>query len=142
MNEKIDSGLKKLAWVKNRMPLLSQIEERWLVEKPFRHLTIGVCIHVEAKTGRLCEVLQSGGARVLLTGCNPLSTQDDVVEALLSEQIEVSAKHGCSEEEYFSYIRWILEQKPDIIIDDGGDVIQTLHEEFSSLLYRVSYPDL
>jgi len=137
MNEKIDSGLKKLAWVKNRMPLLSQIEQRWLVEKPFHHLTIAVCIHVEAKTGRLCEVLQSGGARVLLTGCNPLSTQDDVVEALLSEQIEVSAKHGCSEEEYFSYIRWILEQKPDIIIDDGGDVIQTLHEEYSSLLYRV-----
>lgn len=137
MSDHLESGLKKLAWVRDRMPLLSQIEQRWLIEKPFRNLTVAVCIHVEAKTGRLCEVLQSGGARVLLTGCNPLSTQDDVVEALLSEQIEVSAKHACSEDMYFAYIRWMLEQNPDIIIDDGGDVIHTMHEEYSSVLHHI-----
>lgn len=137
MDEIIESGKKKLEWVQTRMPLLSQIESRWEVEKPLKNLTIAVCIHVEAKTGRLCQVLRTGGAKVLLTSCNPLSTQDDVVEALLQEDIEVNAKHGCSEEAYFSYIRRMLDQNPDLIIDDGGDVIQLLHEEYAAYTGRV-----
>jgi len=137
MTNLLESGKMKLEWVRDRMPLLQQIEQRWLQEKPFQNLTIAACIHVEAKTGRLCQVLQSGGANVLLTGCNPLSTQDDIVEALSASGISVFAKHGCSEEAYFEYIRSMLNQNPNIIIDDGGDVIQLLHEEYSNLLHHV-----
>ncbi|MCE5223442.1 adenosylhomocysteinase [bacterium] len=137
MDEWVVSGRKKLEWVRSHMPLLSQIEARWKQEKPFHNLTIAVCIHVEAKTGRLCQVLQSGGAKVLLTSCNPLSTQDDVVEALLEDGISVYAKHGCSDETYFSYIRTMLNQEPNLIIDDGGDVIQLLHDEYPTLLRSI-----
>jgi len=137
MTNLLESGKMKLEWVRARMPLLHQIEQRWLQEKPFQNLTIAACIHVEAKTGRLCQVFQSGGANVLLTGCNPLSTQDDIVEALSASGISVFAKHGCSEEAYFEYIRSMLNQNPNIIIDDGGDVIQLLHEEYSNLLHHV-----
>jgi adenosylhomocysteinase len=137
MTNLLESGKMKLEWVRDRMPLLQQIEQRWLQEKPFQNLTIAACIHVEAKTGRLCQVLQSGGANVLLTGCNPLSTQDDIVEALSASGISVFAKHGCSEEAYFEYIRSMLNKNPNIIIDDGGDVIQLLHEEYSNLLHHV-----
>jgi len=130
MNELIRTGNLKLDWVRKNMPVMNLIEERFIQEKPFLGLKIGVCIHLEAKTARLCEALLAGGADVYLVGSNPLSTQDDVAEAVKNRGVNVYAKHGCSESEYCNFINQLIAQKPNIIIDDGGDVVNQIHEEF------------
>ena len=130
MNELIRTGNLKLDWVRKNMPVMNLIEERFIQEKPFLGLKIGVCIHLEAKTARLCEALLAGGADVHLVGSNPLSTQDDVAEAVKNRGVNVYAKHGCSESEYYNFINQLIAQKPNIIIDDGGDVVNQIHEEF------------
>lgn len=137
MEELVKSGIKKLDWVRNHMPILNLIEERFIAEKPFKGLKIGVCIHLEAKTARLCEALNNGGATVYLTGSNPLSTQDDVASAAMRRGIIVFAKYGCSESEYFHFIDEMLEEKPNIILDDGGDVVNTLHEKYPQYINEV-----
>jgi len=92
-----------------------------------------MCIHVEAKTAYLAEVLKAGGADVRLTGCNPLSTQDDVAAALAKNGLEVYACHGVNEEEYNCHLKKTLEFNPDIFLDDGGDITNLLHGEFSNM---------
>ena len=127
------SGETKIAWVKRNMPVLRSIEADFEREKPFAGLKIALSVHLEAKTAYLCRVLAAGGAEMFVTGSNPLSTQDDVAAALAAGGIEVHAIYGASEEEYFGHIRHVLEHGPNIIIDDGGDLVETMRTDFPEL---------
>ena len=129
-----ESGELKLSWVRSHMPLLDSIEKDFRKSQPFKGLKVALSVHLEAKTAHLCEVLAAGGAEMYITGSNPLSTQDDVAAALVHEGLSVFAIHGCNEKEYFEDIRRVLEVGPNIIIDDGGDLVTTLHNEFPELI--------
>ncbi len=130
-------GEKKIRWVSRHMPLLSAIAEDFEKTKPFAGLKIALSVHLEAKTAWLCRVMALGGAEMHITGSNPLSTQDDVAAALVAGGLEVHAVHGCTEEEYFRHIDQVLEVGPNIIIDDGGDLVHRMHEKFPHLLAGV-----
>lgn len=120
-------GRQKIAWAQAHMPLLNSIRERFATEKPFAGLRIGVSIHLEAKTAYLAQVLHAGGAEVAVTGSNPLSTQDDVAAALAESGVKVFAQHGVPLQEYERHLNLVLDTKPDLIIDDGGDLVRLLH---------------
>ena len=109
------------------MPLLGAIRETFEKEQPFKGMRIAVSVHMEAKTAYLCQVLAAGGARVAATGCNPLSTQDDVAAALAQSGVEVFAWHGASEQEYWGHLNAALDIRPQVIVDDGGDFVHLLH---------------
>ena len=132
-----ESGELKLSWVRSHMPLLEGIRKDFEKTQPFKGLKVALSIHLEAKTAHLCEVMAAGGAQMYITGSNPLSTQDDVAAALVHQGLNVFAIHGCSEEDYFQDIRRVLEAGPNVIIDDGGDLVTTLHKEFPQLLDQV-----
>ena len=132
------SGENKIEWVRRNMPLLNGVRADFEKEKPFRGLTVGLSIHLEAKTAYLCRVLQAGGANMIVTGSNPLSTQDDVAAALVhgngeSAPMHVYALHGCTAAEYEQCIDRVLAHKPDILIDDGGDLVSGVMERFPEL---------
>ena len=120
------SGHQKIQWVRDFMPALSGIEERFRKEKPFAGLTIAVSVHLEAKTANLGLVLREGGAEVHLTGCNPLSTQDDVAAAVADSGVDTYGVHGVSMEEYENLLVETLKCRPHLIVDDGGDLINLL----------------
>lgn len=128
------SGAKKIEWVKRNMSLLRSIEEDFKKEQPFKGLKIALSIHLEAKTAYLCKVLAAGGAQLYITGSNPLSTQDDVAAALVDCGLNVYAWHGATDEEYESHIRKAVSCGPNIIIDDGGDLVNVVHKEFPELI--------
>ncbi|HHT16898.1 MAG TPA: adenosylhomocysteinase [Papillibacter sp.] len=128
------SGERKIAWVKRNMPLLQGIEEDFKKTKPFAGLKITLSVHMEAKTAYLCRVLENGGAEMHVTGCNPLSTQDDVAAALAAGGMDVSAWHGATEEEYEDHLTTALSAGPNIVIDDGGDLVGLLHTKLRHLL--------
>ncbi len=132
-----ESGELKLSWVRSHMPLLDGIQKDFEAEKPFKGLKVALSVHLEAKTAHLCEVMAAGGAEMYITGSNPLSTQDDVAAALVHQGLNVFAIHGCNEQEYFDDIRRVLQVGPNIIIDDGGDLVTTLHKEFPELVSDV-----
>ncbi len=121
-----EAGRKKIEWVRSSMPALSEIERQFEAEKPFAGLKVTVSVHLEAKTANLALVLQKGGAEVYLTGCNPLSTQDDVAAAIASMGVETFGKHGVSMEEYEDLLAAALACHPHLIVDDGGDLISLL----------------
>ena len=123
------SGADKIAWVASYMPILNSIKAEFEKTKPFAGMKISMSIHLEAKTAYLAKILRAGGAEVWVTGCNPLSTQDDVAAALVAEGFEVHARHGVSDEEYREHLIATLSCSPDLIIDDGGDLISLLHGE-------------
>ena len=123
------SGADKIAWVASYMPILNSIKEEFEKTKPFAGKKIAMSIHLEAKTAYLAKVLRAGGAEVHVTGCNPLSTQDDVAAALAAEGFDVNARHGVSAEEYTEHLKATLACCPDLMIDDGGDLISLLHGE-------------
>ena len=123
------SGADKIAWVASYMPILNSIKEEFEKTKPFAGKKIAMSIHLEAKTAYLAKVLCAGGAEVHVTGCNPLSTQDDVAAALAAEGFDVNARHGVSAEEYTEHLKATLACCPDLMIDDGGDLIALLHGE-------------
>lgn len=125
-----DSGEQKIRWVQAYMPILSGLEQAFSAEKPFAGLRIGLSVHLEAKTAYLCRVLQAGGAQMYVTGSNPLSTQDDVAAALQAGGMEVFAVHGASAQTYAEHLRAVIAAKPQIIIDDGGDLVNLIHNEF------------
>ena len=128
------SGEMKIDWVKRNMPALRLIEEQFIREKPFAGLKVALAVHMEAKTAYLCRVLEKGGAEMYVTGCNPLSTQDDVAAAVAAGGIEVFAHHGCTMEEYEDCLCRVLEHGPNIIIDDGGDLIHLMHTKYRGLI--------
>ena len=120
------SGLQKINWVRDFMPALSGIEARFEKEQPFAGLRVAVSVHLEAKTANLGLVLKKGGAEVYLTGCNPLSTQDDVAAAVASLGVETFGIHGVTPEQYEDLLVETLKCHPHIVIDDGGDLIALL----------------
>ena len=124
-----DSGYDKINWVKSYMPVLNIIKDEFERTKPFAGKKISMSIHLEAKTAYLASVLRAGGAEVYVTGCNPLSTQDDVAAALVKEGFEVNAWRGVTDEEYKTHLKATLSLCPDVIIDDGGDLTNLLHGE-------------
>lgn len=127
------SGETKIAWVRRNMPVLRGIEADFAREKPFAGMKIALSVHLEAKTAYLCRVLAAGGAEMYVTGSNPLSTQDDVAAALAAGGMEVHAVYGASEEEYFGHIKNVLSHGPNIVIDDGGDLLETMRTDFPEL---------
>lgn len=128
------SGHQKIEWVRNNMPLLRGLEEEYLREKPFAGVKISLSVHLEAKTAYLCQVLAAGGAEMSVTGSNVLSTQDDVAAALADQGMKVFAIHGASDQEYSRHIEMTLEHGPNIVIDDGGDLISMLHTKRPDLM--------
>ena len=123
------SGYDKINWVRSYMPELNAIRDEFEQTKPFAGKTISMSIHLEAKTAYLAMTLAAGGARVVVTGCTPLSTQDDIAAALLDAGFEVYAKHGATDTEYTEHLKQTLAVCPDLIIDDGGDFTHLLHGE-------------
>ena len=132
-----DSGELKIKWVQRNMPVLRGIGEDFLREKPFKGLKVALSVHLEAKTAYLCRVMEMGGAEMYVTGSNPLSTQDDVAAALAAGGMEVFARHGCSMEEYEECLCRVLEVGPNIIIDDGGDLVNLMHTKYRHLIPNV-----
>lgn len=131
------SGEQKIQWVKSFMPLLSGLETEFAAEKPFSGLRVALSVHLEAKTAYLCRVLQAGGAEMYVTGSNPLSTQDDIAAALAKSGMSVFAVHGASAEEYHAHLQEVIKARPNIIIDDGGDLVNLIHNEYRELLPEV-----
>lgn len=131
------SGHRKIEWVRNNMPLLRALEDEFKKTKPFEGMKISLSVHLEAKTAYLCLVLAAGGAQMSVTGSNTLSTQDDVAAALADSGLAVFAYHRATEEEYFRHIEMCLEHKPNIIIDDGGDLVEMLHNKRPDLRTEV-----
>ncbi|MHA1615935.1 MAG: adenosylhomocysteinase [Candidatus Njordarchaeales archaeon] len=128
-----DKGLLKIEWAENFMHVLGEIRKRFEEEKPLKGVTIGMALHLEAKTAVLVKTLVAGGARVAITSCNPESTQDDVAAAL-TNWAKVYAWRGETVEEYYENLRRVLDNNPQIIVDDGADLIVLLHRERPDLL--------
>lgn len=123
-------GEKKINWVRGYMPVLTGLETEFAGARPFAGLHMAVCCHLEAKTAYLIRVMQACGASVAACASNPLSTQDDVVAALVQGGADVYAVHGESVKEYEQNIDAVLETRPQLIVDDGGDVVSALHSKF------------
>ena len=120
-------GRMKILWVRDFMPALSVIRDRFEAEQPFKGMKITTSIHMEAKTAYLALCLAAGGAEVHATGCNPLSTQDDVAAGLASLGVNTYAEYGVDKEQYEKLLLEALACKPNLIIDDGGDLVETLY---------------
>lgn len=132
-----ESGERKIQWVKRNCDLLRTLEEEFAQTKPFAGKKIALSVHLEAKTAYLCKVLAAGGAQMYITGSNPLSTQDDVAAALVKAGLQVHAWYDSTPEEYNAHIRSVLKPGPNIIIDDGGDLVYMMHTEFTELIPQV-----
>ncbi|MBR6102702.1 MAG: adenosylhomocysteinase [Ruminococcus sp.] len=132
-----ESGKRKIDWVRGNMSLLRGIEEEFSESKPFAGLKVALSIHLEAKTAYLCKVLAAGGAEMYITGSNPLSTQDDVAAALVHDGLNVFAWHAATAEEYHSHISEVVKVGPNVIIDDGGDLVNMIHNEYPELIKNV-----
>lgn len=131
------SGHKKIDWVKGYMPVLSFIEKKFTEEQPLKGKKITMSIHLEAKTAYLAKVLKAGGADVTVTGSNPLSTQDDVASALAEDGLKVYAWYNSTSEEYNNHLNSALDIEPNIILDDGGDLVNLLHTTRQELIKNI-----
>lgn len=124
-----EEGMQRIHWVEQFMPALNALREDFVKNSVFAGKTIVMSIHLEAKTAYLALTLQAAGADVVVTGSNPLSTQDPIAAALVQQGVTVYATHGCTDEEYVQYLNCALDRKPHIIIDDGGDLVNLLHTQ-------------
>lgn len=131
------SGKQKIEWARKNMPLLRALEEDFRQNKPFYGVRVAVSIHLEAKTAYLAKLLAIGGGEVSVTGSNPLSTQDDVAAALVQDGLDVFAWNNSTPKEFHDHLVETLGYKPNIIIDDGGDLVSILHTEKQTLLPHV-----
>ena len=131
------AGEVKINWVERNMPVLRALGEDFAKTKPFEGLRIALSVHLEAKTAYLCRVLEMGGAEMYVTGSNPLSTQDDVAAALAAGGMNVFAFYGCTMQEYEECLCSVLECAPNIIIDDGGDLVNLMHTKYADLIPQV-----
>lgn len=120
-------GEMKINWVSAHMPVLRMLKSVFEEQKPFAGIKVSLSIHLEAKTAYLCRVLEAGGAKMAVTGSNPLSTQDDIAAALVAGGIDVYAWHAATDEEYDRHISMTLEQRPNVVLDDGADLSEALH---------------
>ncbi|HWQ71885.1 MAG TPA: adenosylhomocysteinase [Desulfitobacteriaceae bacterium] len=130
-------GQLKIDWVNTHMPVLNYLRQEFEQDQPFAGKKVVVCLHLEAKTAYLAKVIQAGGAQVAVVASNPLSTQDDVVAALVQGGIRAHAWYGATAEEYRTHLHLALDFKPDYLIDDGGDLVSTIHQERRELLSQV-----
>lgn len=130
-------GALKIEWVRKHMPILNALEQQFIAEQPFKGLKVALSVHLEAKTAYLCEVLAAGGAEMYVTGSNPLSTQDDVAAALVHHGLNVYAWYDATPEEYEAHITRVIEIGPNIIIDDGGDLVNLIHTKYPELIPAV-----
>ncbi len=130
-------GRLKIDWVREHMPVLRGLAGEFKTTKPFAGLRVAICLHLEAKTAYMAEVIKEGGAAVTITGSNPLSTQDDVAAALAAAGITVHAWHGATPGEYAEHLRLTAQSAPHLIIDDGGDLVTLLHTDYHHLLGEV-----
>ncbi len=122
-----ENGLQKIDWVKAHMPLCRALEEEFRRDRPFAGKRVVICLHLEAKTAYLAKVVQAGGADVAVVASNPLSTQDDVVAGLVHGGVTAYAWHGATAAEYAEHIAAALDFRPQLVIDDGGDLVSTMH---------------
>jgi adenosylhomocysteinase len=133
-----ESGRKKIEWARQHMPIMSSIAEEFAAERPLEGEVVAMAMHVEAKTAVLTEVLAAAGAEVAITGCNPLSTHDDVSAALdATDGVTSYAKREVDEDEYYAAIEATLEHDPTVTVDDGGDLVMAIHEDYPELLETV-----
>ena len=137
-----DAGLSpkghlQIEWASKHMPVLNQIRQRFSREKPFEGLTLGACLHVTKETAVLIDALLAGGARVALCGSNPLSTQDEVAAALAGKGVHVFAWRGQTTEEYYWCVERVIDQKPFITLDDGADLVGTIHGKRTEALANI-----
>jgi adenosylhomocysteinase len=133
-----EAGDRKLDWARDHMPILAALRERFEAERPLDGERVGMAMHVEAKTGILVELLAAGGAEVAVTGCNPLSTQDDVSVALDAQAgITSYARHDVDDEEYYRAMQAVAEFEPTVTVDDGCDLVTLVHDEYPDLVDTV-----
>ncbi len=133
-----EAGKNRIEWAEMDMPVLRSIRERFSKEKPLKGIRISACLHVTTETANLVRTLKEGGAEVFLTASNPLSTQDDVAAALVKfYDIPVFAIKGEDRDTYYTHLREVIKREPQIVIDDGADLISTLHKEFPDLAERI-----
>ena len=130
-------GIRKIEWVQRHMPVLEHIKKEYEENQPFKGITIGSCLHLEPKTINLGLTLQAGGAEVAMTGCNPLSTHDDAVAGAADLGLNIYGWRDQDDEEYYQTINMVLDHKPDVIIDDGADMIMVLHNERTDVLKHI-----
>ena len=130
-------GKLKLEWALSQMPVLRKISEDFKKEKPFKNIVCGVSIHVTEATAILVKTLVTGGATVYLSGCNPLSTQDDIAAALADEGMEIFAWRGQNTKDYYWCLNKVLDAKPNITFDDGADLLTLIHTKRKNLLKNV-----
>jgi adenosylhomocysteinase len=130
-----DEGRRKMDWARQHMPILESLREEFEAEQPLDGQRIGMAMHVEAKTAVLVELLATGGAEVAITGCNPLSTHDDVSAALdAHDSITSYAKRGVDDEEYYAAIEAVIAHEPTLTVDDGMDMVAAIHEDYPELI--------
>jgi adenosylhomocysteinase len=130
-----ESGHQKMDWAREHMPILAALREEYQADQPFAGERIGMAMHVEAKTAVLAELLAEGGAEVAITGCNPLSTHDDVSAALDAHEDVVSyAERGVDDEAYYAAIEAVIDHEPTITVDDGMDLVAAIHEDYPELI--------
>ncbi len=127
-------GARKIEWVKRNMPILNEIERDFKKNKYFSGMRVSLSIHLEAKTAYLAEIFAAGGAEIAVTGSNPLSTKDDIAAALVEQGISVYAVYDSPREEYFRYLGLTLDIEPNLIIDDGGDLVHLIHTDKRDLI--------
>ena len=132
-----EEGIKKIEWVQKHMPVLEHIKKEFREEKPFEGIVIGSCLHLEPKTVNLGLTLQEGGAEVAMTGCNPLSTHDDAAAGAAKLGLNIYGWREQTDEEYYEAIDDVLSHNPDIIIDDGADMILQIHDKYPKLLKTI-----
>lgn len=130
-------GIRKIEWVQRHMLVLEHIKKEYEETQPFKGITIGSCLHLEPKTINLGLTLQAGGAEVAMTGCNPLSTHDDAVAGAADLGLNIYGWRDQDDEEYYQTINMVLDHKPDVIIDDGADMIMVLHNERTDVLKHI-----
>ena len=130
-----EEGRRKMEWALQHMPILRELREQFAETKPLAGQTLGMAMHVEAKTANLVELLALGGAEVAITGCNPLSTHDDVSAALdANDSITSYAKRGVDEDDYYAAIESVVSHGPTITVDDGMDMVYAIHEDYPELV--------
>jgi len=130
-----ESGRRKMDWAAQHMPICDALREEFEAERPFDGEVIGMAMHVEAKTAILAEILAAGGAEVAITGCNPLSTHDDVSAALDAvEGVTSYAERGVGDEAYYDAIEAVIGHEPTITVDDGMDLVAAIHEDYPELI--------
>jgi adenosylhomocysteinase len=130
-------GALQIEWASKHMPVLNQIKKRFSEEKPLKNVTVGACLHVTKETAVLIDALLVGGAEIALCGSNPLSTQDDVAAALAEKGVHVFAWRGQTTEEYYCCIERVIDRKPMVTLDDGADLVSTLHSKRTEVLPNV-----